>query len=126
MYFNNCRKRNHVRLYGNEAFFDLETSGPQAEVANRLANELSVGDKCIVVTPEVVADTSSDVTFRSYRFSRHAVMLDRERNVHCHVYFGKLIKPETMSRAEAIAHPIYSKFFNIKGHFKRLSVMRAR
>src|ERR1043165_6488090 len=107
MYFNNCHKRNHVRLYGKEAFFDLETTGPQAEVASRLANELSVGDKCIVATPDIEGDTSCDITFDSYRFLRHVVMPDPDRNVRCHAYFGKLIKTETMSRAEAIEHPVY-------------------
>jgi len=51
MYFNNCRKRNHVQLYGANAFFDLETTGPQAKVAHRLNNDLSINDECIVATP---------------------------------------------------------------------------
>jgi hypothetical protein len=126
MLFNNSRKRNHVKLYGNDAFFDLETSGPQAKVADRLATELTVGETCVVATPDIQYDTASDVTFDTYRFSRGAVKRDRERNVPCHAYFGKLSKTETMSRREAMKHPVYSQFFNINGHFKRPSVMRLR
>jgi hypothetical protein len=125
MYFNNCRKRNHVQLYGNEAFFDLETSGTQAKVADRLANELSLGETCIIATPDIKSHITCDVTFDSYRFSREMVKPDPVRNVPCHAYFGKLFKTETMSRRDAMRHPVYSNFFNINGHFKRPSVMRA-
>ena len=126
MLFNNSRKRNHVLLYGKEAFFDLETSGPQAKVADRLTRELIVGETCIVATPDISYDTTCDVTFDSYRFSRAAVKPDPERSVPCNAYFGKLSKTETMSRHEAMKHAVYSQFFNINGHFKRPSVMRRR
>lgn len=75
--FNNCHNRKHTSLYGSEAFFDLETTGPQAKVADRLANELAVGETCIVATPEI----TGDITFDWYRFSREIVKRDSERNV---------------------------------------------
>jgi len=124
--FNNCHKRDHVYLYGRDAFFDLETTGPQAEVADRLARDLSAAEKCIVATPKIRGDVTSDITFDSYQFSRSEVRRDRERNVDCHVYFGKDSKTETLSRAHAKRHPIYKNFFNVKGHFKRPSVLRAK
>jgi hypothetical protein len=125
MHFNNCKKRDHLALYGSDAFFDLEVTGPQSSMADRLENELNVGDRCIVATPDVVGDVTCDVTFNSYRFSRHAILPDPVRNVSCHAYFGELVGSHTMSRPEAMAHSIYSHFFNVNGHFKRRSVMRS-
>ncbi len=120
--FNNCHNRNHPDLYGNGAFFDLETTGRQAEVADRLANELTVGETCIVAAPDI----TDDITFDWYRFSREAVKRDRERNVDCHAYFGEHFKTETLSRANARRKPIYKEFFNVNGRFKRPSVQRAK
>jgi hypothetical protein len=59
----------HADLYGSEAFFDLERTGPQTKVADRLANELSVGESCIVATPDSIKDITCDITFDWYRFS---------------------------------------------------------
>jgi hypothetical protein len=77
--FNNCHKRDHVDLYGNDAFFDLDLFGSQATDADRLARELSIGDICIVATPDVVGDLTCDIPFDSYRFSGEKIMRDRER-----------------------------------------------
>jgi hypothetical protein len=118
--FNNCHGRNHPYLYGAKAFFDLEITGPQARVADKLKNELTDGETCIVAS----LDKMGDITFDWYEFSREAIRLDRERNVDCHVYFGKLFKTETLSRREAIKNDTYQQFFNVNGHFKRRSVRR--
>lgn len=112
--FNNCHKRDHVDLYGKHAFFDLETTDRQAKVADRLARDLSVDETCIVATPQIRGDVTSDIRFDSYRFSRSEVRRDRERNVDCHVYFGKDSKTETLSRANAKRHPIYKHFLMSK------------
>ena len=124
--FNNCHKRDHVDLYGREAFFDLDIVGPQAKVAARLARKLSLGELCIVATPRIKGDIACEITFKWYRFSRPKVQRDRERNVDCHVYLGKQFKTETLSRAEARRDTIYKEFFNVNGHFKRPSVQQAR
>lgn len=123
--FNNCHKRDHANLYGKGAFFDLDMFGSQAEDADRLRRELNIGDICIVATPHIVGDLSCDITFDHYEFSGAKTMHDRERRVDCHVYFGKHIKPETLSRADAKRHRVYKHFFNVNGHFKRPSVQRA-
>ena len=122
--FNNCHKRDHVDLYGNGAFFDLEIFGSQDKDAGRLCRELAIGDTCIVATPDTLGDLTCDITFDHYEFSGKKIIRDRERGVGCHVYFGKHIKPETLSRADARRHGVYKYFFNINGHFKRRSVQR--
>lgn len=104
--FNNCRDRKHPALYGPNAFFDLETTGYQAKVANRLANDLVPGEDCVVAT----LDITGDVTFDWYRFSRALVRPDPERNVDCHAYYGEHVDAETLSRTEAIRHRVYGQF----------------
>lgn len=123
--FNNCHKRDHVNLYGKDAFFDLDIFDSQAKDADRLRRELSAGDICIVATPDIVGDLTCDITFDRYEFSGEKIMRDRERRVDCHVYFGKRLEPETLSRANARRHHVYKHFFNVNGHFKRRSVQRA-
>jgi len=123
--FNNCHKRDHINLYGYDAFFDLNMFGSQAKVADRLRRELNIGDTCIVATPDIVGDITCDITFDHYEFSGVKIMRDRERRVDCHVYFGKHVKPETLSRADARCHRVYKYFFNVNGYFKRPSVQRA-
>lgn len=124
--FNNCRKRNHTYLYGVNAFFDLETTGQQSDVAERLTKKLLAGEPCIVATPKIKHHTSCDVTFDWYRFTKRAAKRDPERNVQCYVYFGELLKTETVSRSVARHAPIYKDFFNKLGHFKRPSVQRVK
>lgn len=118
--FNNCQNRPHADIYGSGAFFDLDTTGPQDKVAGRLANELVVGETCIVASLGI----TGDVTFDWYKFSREVVKPD-DAGEPCHAYFGKHLKTETLSRDRAKRNAIYSKFFNVNGHFKRPSVMRA-
>jgi hypothetical protein len=119
--FNNCHDRKHPALYGPNAFFDLETSGYQSRVADRLANELGPEENCVVAT----LDTTGDIKFDWYRFSRVVVKADPERNVNCHASYGEQFNTETLSRAEAIRHRVHGQFFNVNGHFKRPSVIRA-
>ena len=119
--FNNCHDLKHTALYGPNAFFDLETTGYQAKVADRLANELVPGEHCVVAT----LDMTGDITFDWYRFSRALMKPDSERNVNCHTYYGRHFNTETLSRTDAIRHHIYGQFFNVNGHFKRPSVIRA-
>ena len=123
--FNNCHKRDHVKLYGNDAFFDLDIFGSQAKDADRLRRELNTGDVCIVATPKIAGDLTCEIRFDHYEFSGTKILRDRERRVDCHVYFGKHIEAKRLSRADARRHGIYKNFFNINGHFKRRSVQRA-
>lgn len=114
--FNNCHNRPHVAMYGNGAFYDLNTTGFQAT----LANNLPVGETCIVAS----LDTMGDVIFDWYSFMRETVKPDNRR-VPCRAFFGKHLKTETLSRSDARRDGIYSGFFDINGNFKRHSVLRA-
>jgi hypothetical protein len=40
-FFNNCRARDHAGIYGGNAFYDLNRTGKQAEMANNLKHECS-------------------------------------------------------------------------------------
>jgi len=114
--FNNCHNRQHVAMYGNDAFYDLNTTGFQAT----LANNLPVDETCVVAS----RGPRDNVAFDWYRFVRETVKRDNT-GVPCRAFFGKHFKTETLARREAIRDGIYSRFFDINGNFKRRSVLRA-
>jgi hypothetical protein len=115
VYFNNCIRREHERIYGSGAFYDLATKGYQATKANNL----SVGQQCIVATPE----KDGRIVFSWYEFLSEAVKLSENRHP-CRVFFGKCIKSDTLSKGDAARHGLYSTFFDKNGNFKRQSVIR--
>lgn len=114
--FNNCHNRRHAAMYGTGAFYDLDTTGFQAS----LANNLSVGETCVVAS----LDPMGDITFDWYKFSRETVKPD-DTGVPCRAFFGNHFKTQTLSRGEARRDGIYSNFFDVNGNFKRHSVLRA-
>jgi hypothetical protein len=114
-YFNNCRGRDHARLFGSGAFYDLNTTGLQSS----LAKNLSVGELCIVATP--VKD--GQVEFLSFEHSREEIKPDDEGKP-CRVMFGSLLKSETLRKGDAAHSRDYSTFFDKKGNFKRQSVLQ--
>jgi hypothetical protein len=116
VYFNNCHNRDHVRMYGRGAFYDLNTKGFQST----LARNLQVGQKCIVAS----TGNNREIVFSWFSFLRDDVMPD-ERGILCRVFFGEFIKSESYSKAEAAHKEPYSTFFDINGNFKRLSVVKA-
>jgi hypothetical protein len=115
VYFNNCRGREHARMFGRGAFYDLDTTGFQATKANNLG----VGQKCIVAAP---AD-DGQIVFSWYSFLRETVKPDDEGHP-CRVFFGKFIKSDTLSKGDAACNGLYSTFFNKDGNFKRQSVIQ--
>ena len=112
--FNNCRNRPHKQMYGTDAFFDLDTTGHQAT----LANNLPAGDQC------VVASVANDgrIRFDWYKFTRESVKPDN-RGERCRVFFGKSIKSEILSRSAARRDGLYSRFFDRLGRFKQRSII---
>jgi hypothetical protein len=82
---------------------------------------LDLGETCIVAS----LDIAGDITFDWYKFSREIVKPDDLTGQPYHAYFGEHFKTETLSRDEARRNAVYSKFFNVNGHFKRPSVMHA-
>jgi hypothetical protein len=118
VFFNNCRCRDHVGLFGAAAFHDLNTTGGQAE----MATNLKPGEECIVA-----AYDDGAVVFRWFSFSRETLMPDPdEPGTRVRVFFGKMIKSERLSKADAAKTDPYSVFFNIVGNFKRPSVIKPK
>lgn len=114
--FNNSRDRNHESLYGRGAFFDLSLHGRQASMARDMKRDA----QCVVATP----DSAGRIAFGHWLFEKEVRMTD-EDNAPVRVFFGRLTRVESMTRAEAVASEQYGGFFNVKGHFKRLSVFAA-
>jgi hypothetical protein len=112
--FNNCHNRRHAAMYGSGAFYDLNTTGFQAT----LANNLPVGETCVVASRHPMG-----ITFEWYKFSRERVRAD-DTGIPCRAFFGDRFKAETLSRGDAKRDGIYSRFFDINGNFKRRSVLR--
>jgi hypothetical protein len=115
VYFNNCNRREHARLFGSGAFYDLYTIGFQATKANNL----SVGQQCIVATPA----NDGQIVFSWYSFLRETVKPDDE-GTPCRVFLGKFIKSDTLSKGDASRDGLYSTFFDKNGNFKRHSVIQ--
>jgi hypothetical protein len=103
-------------MYGSGAFYDLDTTGYQAT----LANNLTKGESCVVASLAAVGR----IDFDWYKFRREIVKPDN-KGVHCRALFGNHFKSATLSRDKAREDGIYSRFFDKNGNFKRHSVLRA-
>jgi hypothetical protein len=115
-YFNNPKGRDCPTIYGRpDAFYDLGTTGVQA----KQAEDIKVGDECIVATVE----GKDRVLFTRVTFSGEELMPD-EHGQRQRVLFGKRGTRETLSKADASRHAVYSKFFDKNGNFKRQSTIQ--
>jgi hypothetical protein len=118
VFFNNCRCRPHTGLFGPSAFYDLNTTGKQAE----MATDLKPGEECIVA-----AYDDGGVVFKWFSLQRKKLMPDPEEpGTKVRVFYGKMIKSKYLSKAKAAKTKPYSIFFNIDGNFKRPSVIKPR
>jgi hypothetical protein len=97
-YFNNCHRREHARMYGKGAFYDLDRTGFQA----RLAKNLAVGEQCIVATPA----PDGQITFTWFSFVREDIKPD-DTGTLCRVLFGTHIKSDQCSKASAAKDGLY-------------------
>ena len=116
--FNNCRNRQHTRIYGrDDAFFDLYTTGRHAPLARGLVK----GTKCVVVSKF----GATSVEIRVYEFMRESAM-PNEQGTIVRVFHGSelLNQRVVLSKKEAAASDEYSIFFNSLGHFKQVSGFR--
>jgi hypothetical protein len=114
VFFNNCKMREHGRIYRRDAFYDLNPYGQQAQMATGLRR----GDECIVAAP----NDDSNIEFVWFSFSQEIRMPD-ENGEPSRVFVGKRIRVETLSKAKAARTTPYSIYFNCNGHFKRRSVI---
>jgi hypothetical protein len=113
-FFNNCRARNHVEIYGSNAFYDLNRTGKQAS----MATDLKRGEECVVAIP----NEEGDIEFVWFSFLQEKITPD-ENGVATRVQFGKRLRSETISKTKAAKTEPYSVFFNVNGNFKRRSVI---
>jgi hypothetical protein len=113
-YFNNAHARDHARIFGRGAFYDLSLTGVQATYATTLR----VGDSCIVATPS----TDGHIAFDSYAFEREAVRPD-DTATPVRVLFGAFRKSDRLRKGDAARDVRYAVFFDKNGNFKRQSVL---
>ena len=113
-YLNNCVNRDHKAIYGSDAFYDLNTWGPQA--ANQFL--FRPGDFCVVAsqpTPDVIR-------FTWYKFTDSRIMPDENQQL-VRVLCGSFEKEVSMPKADAAIDKYYFPFFDKNGNFKRQSVI---
>jgi hypothetical protein len=120
VFFNNCRNRPHLELFGSGAFYDLNTTDVQA----KQATNLSPGQDCVATT--TAGDDQVKFTWYSFLVERLLGEQTGDGVEQFRVFFGTEVLAETMPKAEAASDPLYSPFFNVNGHFKQQSVIRAR
>ena len=113
-YLNNCQNRDHVDLFGEDAFYDLDTTGPQAS----LKPDIRAGDYCVVVSQP----DSENLRFSWFKFTSFRYATDKSGK-NCQVFSGTFEKSEQVPRAGAPQHKYYRPFFDKNGHFKRQSVL---
>ena len=111
---NNCGyvaggSRNHAKLYGSSAFYDLNTT-TQAH----LLTDLEPGDQCVVATR--IGDTL--ISFDWFAFLCECRMPNGNR-----VFFGLPLWSEKLSEAEAAESPRYKDLFDRRGGIKRRAVI---
>jgi len=113
-YLNNCKNRDHARIYGADAFYDLDTSGRQAEKQF----SFRPGDWCVVASEPI----PGHIRFAWYKFTSSRLAAD-ETQQQVRVLCGTFEKEETVPRGEAPSHKYYRPFFNKNGDFKQQSVI---
>lgn len=116
--FNNCCNRDHVRIFGEGAFFDLDLRGRQAS----MAQDLGAGDKCIVAS---YGDRPSVVVFDWYTFTHEERMADETGEI-VRVMHGVRTRSEVLDKTTAARTAPYEHLFNCRGQFKQRSVVRPR
>ena len=110
---NNRKNQPHEQIYGAGAFYDIYPSDRQAVWANQFV----VGDSCIVLSEL----TPGRIVINWYEFAQEKRC--RYNGKPTRVFFGKRFKSENLSRAEAMAEPLYSKFFASNGRIKRQTIL---
>ena len=113
---NNCHGRDHRKLFGPQAFYDLDIKAAH----RRQLPGVVRGTECIVAGPE----KDGAIEFGFYTFSCEALMPDKRRYVR--VLFGDFVRTETLTREEARKKRPFSLLFTSKGHFKQLSALRVK
>jgi hypothetical protein len=112
---NNRKNKQHEKIYGAGAFYDIYTSDRQAVWADQFVP----GDSCIVLSEP----TPGRIAFNWYKFAQKK--RGRYDGKPTRVFFGKRFKSENLARADAMIDALYSKFFATNGRIKRQNLLRA-
>ena len=112
---NNRKNQPHEKIYGAGAFYDIYTYDRQPVWADQFV----LGESCIVLSEP----TPGRIAFNWYKFAHEK--RGRYDGKPTRVFFGKRIKSENLSRADAMTDPLYSKFFAENGRLKRQNLLRA-
>ena len=124
-FLNNCHGRDHRDLYGDGAFYDLDTDDRMATIVT----EIEEGDECVVSTRDSDEDQgpSGIIDFSWFTFSYQKLLpVPDEVGTRCYVFFGNKFRCEQLSKSEAAKTELYEIFFNRLGHFKRQNVLRPK
>jgi len=119
IHFNNCKNRDHERLFGRGAFYDLNLTGIQGTQAVGLRP----GQECVVAT--MAPDNRVIFTWFSFLRERRLRENGSTDRTRYRVFFGDAVLAETFSKEVGATHPRYRAFFNVKGHFKQQSSILA-
>src|SRR6266566_3808177 len=90
--FNNCHGRNHPAIYGDGAFYDLETTGTQATKAIGLRP----GQTCVVAS----VDDDRRLTLTWFSLTREALRRDATGSKQ-RVFLGEALRGLALSKAAA-------------------------
>jgi hypothetical protein len=118
MIFNNCQNRDYTPIYGPDAFYDIDLRHRNI----KLADELSPGDTCVVAS--YAGNSKTHVKLSWYVLASKTTNPD-EKGAATRVFRGKIIKTETMLKADAVADDRYRNIFTIKGAFKFEQAVRS-
>ena len=115
--FNNCDGRDHAVLYDDEnAYFDLNTTGRQANQAKNLV----VGQTCVVCQP---MDEYGRIRFDWYVFEEERLQIPIGEKNLCRVFVGTWQRAEILPHEIATRHAIYCWFFDKLKRFKQTSAL---
>lgn len=120
VFFNNCQERDHAdryRKFRSSAFYDLD---PVRHA--KIARNLPAGLRCIVFQNE----PNGFARFDEYLLSAEELGRDDDENMS-RVFLGKRVgtpkRFKKISLTNKEKHPLYGEVVNLKGHFKRPSVI---
>lgn len=118
MIFNNCRNRDYTPIFGPDAFYDIDLGHRNI----KLADELSPGDTCIVIS--YAGNAKTHVKLSWYVLVSKTTDPDEKGAATC-VFRGTLLKTEKMLKVDAVADDRYRNIFTVKGAFKFEQAVRS-
>lgn len=140
MIFNNIRNRNHPQLFGEGAFFDLDSDKYQGDLIEKIENngtlitfrqgsQLSQGDQCIVFSyhPEDGQMSALDrrIVMKTFSFEQLKIKNEVLKNGSIRnqrVFYGQKIEPLNLELNRIQAVEAYPYCFNVLNNFNQFNV----